>query len=393
MSDILRGLLVILISLIGAAAHAEDANNAFLTRAQSGDCTGYLRFAQKALVSTTEQESEAWVAARAGGCAARAGDLDLASRLGVRLMQSGPSIGQDMFFVLARVYGAHVADAPRGGPVVVMFFERLSRDSPNLTSAWPMLQTVRAQAFFAADRVEEGRALLDEDSLATQVDRRYQAIWKTPDALVSLPRAPAQKTEEVKSQRETQQALSDRIDWPLRWREIDRLVRENQIEASTTLYEDVVTPGDEENDLILRRVALSFLAPALVLSDRSDKALVLLTPVTQGSGQEFDDLRALRAYAAGAAAMPLSGLSWNNALLCEYPQVEAARMLINALDDPLRRSDSLRQLNLPRSGPLLGRADEDYRRRWAALMARPDVAAAIARHGRVLPPTLAQMLR
>jgi hypothetical protein len=67
-------------------------------------------------------------------------------------------------------------------------------------------------------------------------------------------------------------------------------------------------------------------------------------------------------------------------------------MLIDALSSPISRSEALQALNLPPQHASLGKVDDDYRRRWNALLARPDVSAAIARYGRRLPPETAWRL-
>jgi hypothetical protein len=148
------------------------------------------------------------------------------------------------------------------------------------------------------------------------------------------------------------------------------------------------------------------LAQALIRADRIAEADRLLEKWTAAQAEDKteyvgfsrdDDLtlwplRAVRACVQGDHAARLEPVDWRVSLICEDPEDRTAALLIDALNASGSRNQTLQAVNLPPIHPSLGEADEDYRRRWNLLLARPDVVAAIDRYGRRLPPDLAWRL-
>jgi tetratricopeptide (TPR) repeat protein len=413
----------------GAWAQAPERTPAqdFYAASLKGDCNGYETVGAKALASRTDADAEACVAVAAGACAARAGRLDLAERYGERLVAAGPVIGETMLAILGRRYGLLVADAPGGGPVAARVLDRIAAAAPMATSRHN-LRAAYAQALFAAGRLDEGRAVLGNETLLplTQVDRRFEPAWRSPEALAAAlrdrpPAAPlpadadwrlrfwtavnAGRDEEALAIGRHQIAIEtddgvpwlfqhDRRGWDVRQDLIYHLVELGRVEEALAMFDQGVADGREPTMRDHRRNALLVLGPALLRADRAADARRLLDAEMAigqfffDEEQTFDQMRGC----AGEGARPARFSSWMAALDCGAPEAEIATLLMAALEDPEHRSWAILWGSRQPASPVFGRRDAEYRRTWAAVFDRPEIKAAVERRGRFLPTDLVRAM-
>lgn len=414
-----------------AQAQTPDAD-AFFNRFRAGDCTSYEALAGRVLAPKGDLKDAApFLAVSVGGCAARAGRLDIAERLGEQFVTARPVYSDDHLSVLVRRYGIIVSDVPGGGPVAARALDRFMAVLPPDRAARLSLGETHATALFAAGRAEEGRALYADafwaDLLSIQVDRRFEPLWASVEGLEAAQRArqpepepPADadwsrrffwaahagRDEEAVAVARRQIEIetvapedSPRIyrerGWSARQSLVIHLVEMGQVEAALAALEAGAADGDADYALDYRRTALMVLTPALLRADRSADARRLLDAelaVGRERAVELTSLADYRDCLAGGQAVAAGTRSWKIALDCGAPQDQVAGLLLRALADPERRRDVLLAVNLAPTTPVFGRRDAAYRQERAALFARPDVKAAVERHGRVLPADLARSL-
>ncbi len=395
----------------------------FLTAARAGDCAGYQGVSERLLGSDNVQP-EAWVLA--AGCAAQAGRLDLAERLGQRLAGARPAIGETGAIVFGHQYGMLVADAPGGGPVALRVLEPIIA---SLGEPGSSLDMVHAVALFAAGRIEEGRALIGDKPevlrLYVQIDRRFAPVWKDPEALAAMVSArpptrsdlwfsrafddwKAGRVESALAIMRRQAARGAAMDggpvlqglsdhgWTERATLVEWLVVLGRADEALEAYQQGLAGPREDRGPVQQREALEALSAVLIRADRADLAARLIKDEFRVEPFDDDDAQAqrlgeLRDCAAGMA--PAAGYSsWRTALLCEGASDRAVDLFEAGLRDPEGRIGVLAPASQPPEGAVLGRRDGAYREGWRAFFARSDVKAAIDRSGRILPAGLARAL-
>lgn len=412
-------------------AQTPDAD-AFFNRFQAGDCTGYEALADRVLTPKGDlKDAGPFLAVSAGGCAARAGRLDIAERLGEQFVTARPAYDDTHLSILVRRYGVIVSDVPGGGPVAARVLDRfMAVLPPDLTPRLSLGET-HAMALFAAGRAGEGRALYAEapwtGGLRIQADRRFEPLWGAVEELEAAqrkrrpePEPPADadwsqrffwaihagRDEEAVAvaRRQIEIETADVEDSPRIYRErgwnarqwlVIHLVEMGRVEAALQALDDGAADTGADGALSYRRTALMVLAPALLRGDRTADARRLLDAELAVGDQDFATLEFFADYRDcldGGKAVAARTRSWSIALDCGAPQDQVAGLLMSALADPERRVGALLAVNLPPTTQVLGRRDAAYRLERSALFARPDVKAAIERHGRVLPADLAHSL-
>ncbi len=431
---------------LAASASAQPADDSrfetFINAANSRrDCSGYPAMATSVL------------AGRPGGylgdrlnvavtiCAARDGQFDIANRL-IAYAKSTP---QDSGLESQTRFGLYyliqqLSDIPRAGEAAFAASLRLARLQQGRSFADVELS---AMAEFAAGHDDLGVENLDEidrrGALSIQVDRRFAPAWLAAEELAVVVDRPLKWPYSTPGERWTRDlavlsresdetvVLSSarrflRVETPspfdrlpktlwrmgdgrLAWL-VQRLIEDGRIDEARETINIETTGKDGQSDDYFFVLGLTGVVEGLIRADRAADARKLLewwSAAQEGERPKYvhmpwDDvsdfwpLRALQACLQGDHTARLEATQWRTSLTCDDPQDRTAALLIEGLQSPVYRSQVLQAVNMPLAYPAQGRNDEDYRKRWDALMARPDVAAAINRYGRRLPPDLAWRL-
>jgi hypothetical protein len=362
-------------------------------------------------------------------CAARDGRFDLTNRLiehATVKLDSGTEIQTRfaLYYLIQRL-----ADIPDAGPSAQAAVNKLVAlpGPPDRTIQTTELAIVAA---FAAGQDLIGVDRLDRidrrGALSVQVDRRFAPAWLKPEDLateasrsfrfpgsglgepwvrdLALLSRESDEASVLSAARRFIQADADygfvgdsQRAWLVR-----RLLEDGRVdEALRILDPDVVFTTEKSSDMLFLPGFIATLE-ALIRADRTADARRLLDAWTTAQARNTDfatiaredaqflwPVWAIDACLKGNHSSPLGPVEWRIALVCGDPESRTADLLIAALSSPISRGDTLQALNLPPRHASLGKADDDYRKRWDALLARPDVAAAIERYGRRLPPEIA----
>lgn len=429
--------LLICAVAVGAEAQTGDdaAFEAFNRRANDkGDCSGYQAMADAALAGRPGGSLVHRVSATAAICAARDGRLDLTDRLIARFPTSSPGFRDYLVATPYQFMIRRLVDIPGAGPLAFA----AARRWPDIDPVWSpnnQRSELMAMAAFAADEGDAGLKMLGETgrqtALSVQVDRRFRPAWHNSaslDATLDHPPVPPK--------------VEPNDAW--RWRLIDIERTGDDValmaEARRSMLNDAGDGADQRTWIVARHIeagrldaasaALDLdhpgpfgvrdfrvldsviqLVSALILADRVDEARQWIdrwsrlddlpttpegVPIEYESNKNADPrilpIQALKARLAATPPTRLEPGDWWLALICGYPEDQTAALLLAALNEPFYRNQALQALNLPPRYSPMGKADQDYRLRRDALLARPDVAAAVERYGRRLPPALAWRL-
>jgi hypothetical protein len=429
-----------------AVAQTNDGAQAevFIKVANAGDCTGYPAMADLALSDRLDRFHGARLAVATAICAARDGRFDLTDRLIVQASLA-PLSGTEVQVRFAFYYLIErLTDIPGAGASAARAAKAMTGLDPfpdrTLGSA-----EIGVMATFAAGHEIEGLDRLTQidrrEALSIQTDRRFAPAWLGPlqltgaiDRPLKSPAPPLGESwtrELANLSRESDEAavlsaarrfmradVEDTQPFGLAFGKtgtggdgqrawlVRRLLEDGRIdEAREILDAEAVGEAGKSGDMLFVP-GLTGVIEGLIRSDRPDEANRLLDwwnvaqrrDKTEYVGYSRDDdvtlwpLRALQACLKGDHAARLDPIDWRVSLTCNDPEDRTAALLIQALGGPGRRNEMLQAINLPPIHPPLGKADEDYRRRWNALLARSDVSAAIERYGRRLPPETAWRL-
>lgn len=418
---------------VSATARTDDDRRieSFIQAANNrGDCTGYATLADSVLAGNPGGYLGVRLSTAAAICAARDKRFDLTNRL-INHASSKPASGAE---VLTRYSFYHLvqslADTPGAGASAlnaarrIPGLDRLPDHSIQSAELHVMAMLAAGPDFVG---VEELDRIDRRGALSIQADRRFASAWLTPAELAAVidrplksltpplgenwPRDLAVLSRE--SDEKVVLSAARRLvqydfwngDGQRAWL-VQRLVEDGNIdEARDALDIEAVGKAGRANDMLFVP-GLVQVIEGLIRADRPDEANRLLDwwnaaqaeDKTEYIGFSREDdvtlwpLRALQACLRGDHTSRLVSVDWRVSLACNDPQDRTAALLIEALRFPGIRSQMLQAVNLPPAHTSLGKADDDYRRRWDALLARPDVAVAIERHGRRLPPDLAWRL-
>lgn len=429
-----------------AVAQTSDSARveAFIQVANAGDCTGSPAMADLALSDRLDRFHGARLAVATAICAAREGRFDLTDRLIVQASLA-PLSGTEVQVRFAFYYLIErLTDIPGAGASAARAAEAMSKLDrfPDRTIG---SAEIGVMAMFAASRDIEGLERLTQidrqGSLSIQTDRRFAPAWLGPPELTAAIDRPLKSpapplgedwTRELANlSREGDEATVLSVarrfiradientqpfglvfgktgtggDGQRAWL-VQRLLEDGRIEeAREVLDAEAVGKAGKSGDMLFVP-GLTGVIEGLIRSDRPDEANRLLVgwnvaqkqDKTEYVGYSRDDdvtlwpLHALQACLKGDHVARLDPIDWRVSLICNDSEERTAALLIQALSGPGRRNQMLQAVNLPPMHPPLGKADEDYRRRWNALLARPDVSAAIERYGRRLPPETAWRL-
>ena len=451
-----KTIITMAVSLCAAwsGAHAqtsEDARYEAFNRSANGtgDCSGYETMADAALAGRPGGSLVHRVSAAAAICAARDGRLDLTERLIARFPTSAPGFRDYLVAAPYTFMIRRLVEIPGAGRSALAAARRLPDIDPMFLPN-NQRSELMAMAAFAAGEDTIGLQILDEvgrtTALSIQVDRRFLPAWRDSAALRAYLGGPAtppkivtgdlwlrrlialdQTSDETTVLTAARQAMRDDIadsvpsfglaeghlgTYGGRQRAwiVARRLEAGQLDAASEAL-DLDRPGryDARDPQVLDGVIR--LASALILADRANGARQLLNrwerlddkgpapegvPVEYGIPKDADPniapIKALRAHLGSTPPVELKPDDWWLALACAYPEDQTAALLLAALKEPFYRSQALQVLNLPPRYPPMGKADENYRQHRDALLARADVAAAIERYGRRLPPDLAWRL-
>jgi len=437
---------------VGAQAQTtEDAQfEAFNRRATDrDDCTDYQAMADAALAGRPGGSLVHRVAAAAAICAARDGRLDLTDRLTARFPTSAPHLRDYLVAAPYTFMIRRLAEIPGAGASALAAARRLP-DIDYLSSPNIQRTELTAMAAFAAGQDAEGIASLDQfdrrGALSIQVDRRFAPAWLPSEKLLAALNTPvrppphalgADWTRELATldrrgaEEATVLATASRLmtadiansptpgdfaplamgktdshgDGQRAWL-VQRLLEYGRVDEALKVLDIQTAYTNGRSGDVLFVQNLADLVQALIRADRSAEADRLLETWTAAQREEraehvgspaSDDLtlrplQALRTCLQGHPAAGLEPVDWRVSLICKDPEDRTAALLISALSLSAYRNQTLQAVNLPPIHSSLGKADEDYRRRWTLLLARPDVAAAINRFGRRLPTDLAWRL-
>lgn len=447
-------IATLLICTLGFGAQAQTTDDAqfeaFNRRAiDKGDCTDYQAMADAALAGRPGGSLVHRVSAAAAICAARDGRFDLTDRLAARFPTSAPHLRDYLVATPYTFMIRRLVDIPGAGPSALAAARRLP-DIDYLSSPNIQRTELTAMAAFAAGQDAEGIASLDQvdrrGALSIQADRRFAPAWLPSEQLITASNTPALPPASALGNDWTRElATLDRRgeneatvlatayrqmnadianspapgdfaplamgktgsqgDGQRAWL-VQRLLEDGRVDEALkaldikTNYEN----GRSGDALFVQNLA--DLTQALIRADRTAEADQLLEEWTAAQvedkaeyvGFSRDDdltlqpLRALRVCLRGDHTARLEPVDWRVSLICDDPEDRTAALLIDALNASSYRNQTLQAVNLPPIHPALGKADEDYRRRCNALLARPDVAAAVDRYGRRLAPDLAWRL-
>lgn len=436
-----------------ALAQASDSAgaraDAFIQVANAGNCSGYPAMADVALSDRLDRFHGARLAVATAICAARDGRFELTNRL-IEQASLTPLSGTEVQVRFAFHYLIErLTDIPGAGASAARAAEAMvSADrfpDRTLKSA-----EIGVMAFFAADQNNKGLEGLERidrrAALSIQVDRRFEPAWLSETQLAdALENAQSQSNTSFGENWTRELAALDRKGDA---EEAVLAAARRQMAADIT---NTPSPGDfpplamgltgsngsSQRSWLVRRLldggrvddalrtldlktvrdegktadwiflpGFTGVLEGLVRADRSEEAQRLLNwwnaaeaeSKVEYAGFSREDLPfqrpvlAIEACLKGEHSVRLESIEWQVALVCRDPEERTAAMLIEALSSPVYRGEALQAVNLPPRHASLGKADDDYRRRWSALLARPDVSAAITRYGRRLPPETAWRL-
>lgn len=434
-----------------AMAQATDDGRleAFIKAAASGDCTGYPAMVDLALSGRLDRFLSARLSAEVAICAAQDGRFDRTDQLIARAALP-PEVGTEMQmrFVFHRLI-RRLTDIPGAGASA-----QRAADAMIGLGHFPDRSIQSAElgvmADFAAGQNDTGLDRLKQidrrAALSIQIDRRFAPAWLPTEQLIAtLDHISIQPTSSLDDNWTSELAALDRQregeasilatarrnmaadiantcqpgafaclaagkdgsngDAQRAWL-VQRLLDDGQVdEALATLDLPAVRAADRSSDVLFVPGFVGVLE-GLIRADQAEEAKRLVgwwSAVQSASKVEYvgmsrDEnanlwpIMAIGSCLEGDHTARLGPSEWRLSLACADPQDRTAQLLLRALDSPNSRSEALQALNLPPRHPSLGKADDDYRRRWDALLARSDVAAAIEYRGRRLPAELAWRL-
>jgi hypothetical protein len=448
--SLVGGLVACCLATQAVAQTNNDAQTeVFIKVANAGDCSGYPAMADLALSDRLDRFHGARLAVATAICAARDGRFDLTDRL-IAQASLAPLSGTEVqvrfaFYDLIE----RLTDIPGAAPSAA----RAAKAMTGL-DRYPDRTVESAEiglmAKFAAGQDVEGLEHLKQidrrEALSIQTDRRFAPAWFSesqlastlgqdrPQSSSSLGENWARELAALDQKGEAEESIlaaarrqmaadiantpsagdfaplamgltgsngSSQRSWLVR-----RLLEDGRVDdALRTL--DLKTIREEKKTADwLFLPGFAGVLESLIRADRSEEARRLLnwwnaaeaeSKIEYGGLPREDrpfqqPVLAIEACLKGEHPARLESVEWRVALVCNDPEDRIAGLLIDALSSPTYRSKALQALNLPPRHVSLGKVDDDYRRRWNALLARPDVSAAIERYGRRLPPETAWRL-
>lgn len=417
---------------------------AFIRVANAGDCTGYPAMADLAQSDRLDRFHSGRLAMATAICAARDGRFDLTNRL-IAQASLTPQSGTEVQVRFAFYYLIErLTDIPGAGASAARAADAMIGLGPSPDRTLGSAE-IGVMATFAAGHDIAGLERLAQidrrGALSIQADRRFAPAWLGPPELTAtidrplrspaLPLGEDWTRELANLSRESDETavlsaargfmradIENTQPFGLAFGKtgtggngqrawlVQRLLEDGRIdEAREALDTEAAAKAGKSGDMLFVP-GLTGVVEGLIRSDRPDEANRLLDwwnvaqsqDKTEYVGSSRDDnvtlwpLRALQACLKGDHAARLDPIDWRVSLACNDPEDRTAALLIQALSGPGRRNEMLQAINLPPIHPPLGKTDEDYRRRWNALLARTDVSATIERYGRRLPPETAWRL-
>ena len=433
-----------LLALAGTpGARAQDETGAKLQAAAAwramgaGDCPAVVEGAERMLAAPDVGQvyPSMWLLAVSSGaqCAVRLERMDEAERL-TGLLLARDEAASFLEPPLAGAFAGIIAEAAqsvRTAPFALALIgkaetaRKAGKGGHAVAMGANMAFVDHAAALTLTGRTDDARALIatigaPKQRLFIAIDSRFAPLWSSPEAaaaeIVALTQVAAEREPDVGI------SMPGALAWPLL-----ALGRNDEALALSLRllgprpegFGTYVDAGDERYALTLALIALgrideawsiarvhptagdtheaarvAAVVLALVRADRPDDARSLLLEwrkVRRPYGEsDLPDLAAcidtrLGQPAAGQAA-PDGYLDLDTQLsakLCAGREDDTAAFVIHMLEST-GRDGMLAALQHYRAPKLLGAFDAELRRRRLALLARPDVGAAVARQGRIL---------
>jgi hypothetical protein len=428
-----------------AQPNDDDRVESFIRAANSRrDCSGYAAMANSVITGRPAGHLGVRLSVATAICAARNGQFDLTNHLIDHASSKPPESGTGVMARYAFYYLIEqLVDVPGAGASALAAAYRLP-SLDRLPDRSIRSAELLAMAMFAAGKDPAGIDQLEmidrRGALSVQADRRFASAWLTPAELTTVvdrplkPLAPplgepwprdlallARESDEAAvlaaAHRLMQADIENTQPFGLAFDKtgsggagqrawlVQRLVEDGRVDEAQEALDITAVRRDGKSGDTVFVPALVEVVQGLIRSDRPEEARRLLDwwataqaeDKTKDVGFSQEDNwtlwppLALRACLRDDHTARLSPTDWRVSLACGDPEDRTAALLVEALSGG-QRGETLQAVSLPPSHPVLGKADIEYRKRWDALLARPDVATAIDRYGRHLPPDLAWRL-